>query len=208
MYNMGVEVVHITVDGNEINGKNIDKSKVKTEPHEVLNLFNSNKPMFIEFYANWCGHCKSLTPEWEKLITAVKSEHKDKDLAIVSIESDTFTTDKNHAKYAEIQRDFKDIYTFMAEGNEKGIVVNGFPTIGMIKAKKWIPYNGERTHNAMAKFITEHLSNMKGGGKNKKKSKRSSKRNKGKRSSKRNKSKRSSKKKKNIRRKSRRRSNN
>jgi len=202
---MGVEVVHITVDGNEINGKEIDKSKVKTEPHEVLNLFNSNKPMFIEFYANWCGHCKSLAPEWEKLISAFKN--KDKDLAIVSIESDAFTSDKNHAKYAEIQRDFKDIYTFMAEVKKKGIDVNGFPTIGMIKNKEWKPYSGERTHDAMVNFIKEHLTKkIQGGGrKGRKTIKRSSKRSSKKNKSKKNKSKRI---KKSIRIKSRRRSNN
>jgi len=142
MYNMSVEVVHITVDGKEIDEKtDIDKTKVKTDPKKVLELFENKKPMFVEFYANWCGHCKTLAPEWNKLITTIK----DKDIAIVSIESKVINKD--------IDKVLK----------ESGLVeVKGFPTIGLIKNKKWIPYEGGRTSKDMMNFINEQLS-MKGG---------------------------------------------
>jgi thiol-disulfide isomerase/thioredoxin len=145
---MSVEVLHITVDGKEIDEKtDIDKSKVKTDPKGVLELFEKEKPMFVEFYANWCGHCKTLAPEWNKLITTIK-DNKDiaiKDIAIVSIESKV--VDKNIDKVLE----------------KSGLVeVKGFPTIGLIQNKKWIPYEGGRTSKDMMNFINEQLS-MKGG---------------------------------------------
>lgn len=34
---------------------------------EYTNLINQNKPILLDFYADWCGPCQSLLPRVEKL---------------------------------------------------------------------------------------------------------------------------------------------
>eukprot|EP00055_Hartaetosiga_balthica_P018471 m.134452 g.134452 ORF g.134452 m.134452 type:complete len:378 (-) comp9609_c0_seq1:3606-4739(-) len=70
--------------------------RIKVTPSEVVVLTESNfekivmdetKDVFVEFYAPWCGHCKSLAPTYEKFGETFKNE---KDVVIAKMDADKF----------------------------------------------------------------------------------------------------------------------
>ncbi|CAI9103502.1 OLC1v1001999C2 [Oldenlandia corymbosa var. corymbosa] len=91
----------------------------------------------VEFYAPWCGHCKKLAPEYEKLGASFK---KAKSVLIGKVNCD----------------DHKDVCSKYG--------VSGYPTIqwfpkGSLEPKK---YEGARTAEALAEFVnTEGGTNVK-----------------------------------------------
>lgn len=59
----------------------------KMEPDEYYALIRSVKPVFIDFYAPWCGPCRSMMP----LIDSLASEYRDR-ISIVKINADASKT--------------------------------------------------------------------------------------------------------------------
>jgi len=86
---------------------------------------DETKDVLVEFYAPWCGHCKSLEPIWNQL--AEKLADKE-DIVIAKMDS---------------------------TANEvENVKVQGFPTLKLFKKDNTIvDYNGERTLEALAKFM-------------------------------------------------------
>merc|ERR1711922_6745 len=84
------------------------------------------KDVLVEFYAPWCGHCKSLEPIYNQL----GDKYKDSETIVVA--------------------------KMVSTANEVEIVkVQGFPTIKLFKKgdNKIVDYNGERTLDGMSKFL-------------------------------------------------------
>lgn len=109
-------------------------------------VFDDEKDVMIEFYAPWCGHCKSLEPKYNELATKLKKED-----GVVIAKIDATANDFPRDQFE----------------------VKGYPTIFFKPAgKKAVLYEGGREVDDMLKFIKSKAKTMKkkgGGGKDNKK---------------------------------------
>jgi len=97
-------------------------------------VLNNDKNVLVEYYAPWCGHCKSLAPIYASLATKLKDNA---DIVIAKMD---------------------------ATANEvESVSVQGFPTIKFYpKGNKSNPidYNGERTEEGFIKYLKEQGVNV------------------------------------------------
>lgn len=51
-----------------------EKMVILTDESFRKEVDSLSKPMFVKFYAPWCGHCKRMAPDWTKLAEEVSGE--------------------------------------------------------------------------------------------------------------------------------------
>lgn len=90
--------------------------------------------LVVEFYAPWCGHCKTLAPEWEKAATTLKSDTTANTygIALAAVDATVHTT--LAAKFA----------------------IQGFPTIKIFEKNSAMDpssYDGPRQAEGIVEFL-------------------------------------------------------
>jgi protein disulfide-isomerase A6 len=123
-----------------INSRAGTNAKLKKLPSNVVDLtpsnfdsiaLNTDKDVLVEFYAPWCGHCKSLAPEYEKVANAFASEPN---VVVAKVDADTHKS----------------------LGEKYG--VSGFPTIywfGKQNKEEPVTYSSARDPQSFIDFINE-----------------------------------------------------
>jgi len=91
----------------------------------------AGKVVFIKMFAPWCGHCKKMKPDWDKLM----DEYKDSETQLIA-DADCTAGGKP-----------------ICDANG----VKGFPTLKFGDPANLEDYQGARSYDAMKKFIDEEL---------------------------------------------------
>ncbi|CEM09881.1 unnamed protein product [Vitrella brassicaformis CCMP3155] len=80
---------------------------------------------FIEFYANWCGHCQRLQPTWEELAANLKGR-----VVVAKVDCDANTSTRSRFN------------------------IQGFPTLLLLRQGRMYEYKGARDLAALEAFAT------------------------------------------------------
>jgi thiol-disulfide isomerase/thioredoxin len=103
--------------GNSIDIIPVSSDKISNFDKQVCSK-KLDKPTFVWFYANYCGHCHSMYDDWKKL---EKTNGMDKKVTLLKIESDQKSLLSNDPK------------------------IYGYPTLRLYKVSgSFVDYNGSR----------------------------------------------------------------
>jgi len=121
--------------------EDMDEDDVDTPEGPVIALTDStfeshvksHKYVLAEFYAPWCGHCKKLTPEYEKAATELKSKPLPDGSTVSLVKVDATKEEEIAKKYG----------------------VSGYPTLYWFIDGKKTEYDGGRTADTIVEWIND-----------------------------------------------------
>jgi hypothetical protein len=105
-----------------------------------LNKLINNKIIFVGAFSKNCHHCINMKQEWIQFKKMARSSSSYLGGAILEIDTSVLSSIKNP----------------LLTNN-----VNGFPSLFIIKNKKIIQYNNERTAVEFMKFFKSHMPKLK-----------------------------------------------
>lgn len=109
-----------------------------------------------KIYADWCGHCKILKPEWNKMKTMIKNNTgrslKNVEFDIHELGENDHTRENN----IEINTLIDDFNKKQFPNGENRVEYDGFPTVFKIFKKRIDYYNGQKNADDLYNWATKN----------------------------------------------------
>ncbi len=105
-----------------------------------------------KIFADWCGHCVALKPEWDKMKKMIK-QHNTKKTHFDFCEIGD--TEQNNMKGLTVDKMLIKLNKkYFPNGEQKVAILEGFPTIFKIRDNKLEYYSGPRIAEEMYTWFT------------------------------------------------------
>ena len=101
----------------------------EAKPTELDQYIKRPEKTLVLFYAEWCGHCKTLKPIWDD--TAKIANAKEKRMLKVDVGGESDEEKALLKKYN----------------------IDGFPTVMIFQSGNGKPYEGEKTKDTLLKLL-------------------------------------------------------
>jgi thiol-disulfide isomerase/thioredoxin len=100
--------------------------------------FASKQAEFMLFYVDWCPHCKTAKPEWEK----IKQEYDGKTMKGYTLLFKEYNCTNENAEIEQLIEKYK---------------IDGYPTIKLLKDNQVIDFDAKPSQSSLTQFINEAL---------------------------------------------------
>ena len=101
--------------------------------------FDSGKQAeFMLFYVDWCPHCKTAKPEWEK----IKQEYEGKTVKGYTLMFKEYNCTNENAEIEQLIEKYN---------------IEGYPTIKLLKDSQVIDFDAKPSQSSLTQFINEAL---------------------------------------------------
>jgi thiol-disulfide isomerase/thioredoxin len=115
-----------SVEGFESSSMELNNLTEKPNPR-------GNEVVLVLFYVDWCPHCVSTKPEWQKLVSKMNNQ---------KVNGANVKVHACNAEGSAVEKEFS------LENN-----VQGYPTVKLLKENEVVEYNGARNADALEDFV-------------------------------------------------------
>ena len=119
--------------------------------NSIDNMTHKNIPqgkviIIGKIYADWCGHCIALEPEWKAMKTRINTDMKNAQIEFEEVEQK-----EENEKLPLINN------TYLSGSDKKLALQGGYPTIFCIKENVVDYYNGSRDANSIYEWCVSKI---------------------------------------------------